>query len=191
MFCFIDKKEIAKLARWSIEFYLERKSIPSVDEAEKLKPVGSIWDQNFPAFVVITSKYKNTYGSIRGSWGSLDKARSLKEMIMSASVNAAFFDHRTPRIRRYEMNEIRLEIIILSGGRVLGEINFEKSYVPGGIYKGRISILLPHEIKELVSIDQIKNLIRLRLGIRSKKESESIQFFMWGYQLIKEKSSVV
>jgi uncharacterized protein len=122
---------LLNLARESIKCRFERTDIKKVIGKESLPP--DIL-KNGACFVTLT---KNN--DLRGCIGSLEAYRPLYEDIVSNAVHSAFNDNRFAPLERSELNDIRIEISILSEKTVIDYENFmdlKKKIIPKkhGVY---------------------------------------------------------
>lgn len=102
-----EKKILLKLARDSIKYYFENKTIMSVDEkkinlTENLKKIRG-------AFVTIKIK-----GNLRGCIGHIEPVQELYKDVIENAVNAAFKDPRFNPLTEEEFKNITIEISALS-----------------------------------------------------------------------------
>lgn len=106
------KKTILKLARNTIESYVkDGVSHKFNTEDEELK-------QQNGAFVTL---HKN--GALRGCIGLIESDSPLYETIMDMSIQAARSDPRFPPVEKEELNEIDIEVSILTKPRKAGSID--------------------------------------------------------------------
>ncbi|MEE9443462.1 MAG: AmmeMemoRadiSam system protein B [candidate division Zixibacteria bacterium] len=97
-----DKKKLLKIARQSIETYLETETIPKFDVPESLKRLGA-------AFVTLEKDHR-----LRGCIGQTIAITPLYETVSHCAIQAAVSDPRFPPVKRVEMNQIHLEISVLT-----------------------------------------------------------------------------
>jgi len=102
-----EKKSLLKLARESIKYYFENKSLLSVDEnkislTENLKRIQG-------AFVTIKIN-----GNLRGCIGHIEPVQELYKDVIENAVNAAFKDPRFSPLTEEEFKKITIEISALS-----------------------------------------------------------------------------
>lgn len=98
-----EKKELLKLARSSIEYYLNNgREMDYKPKSEKLKEKGA-------AFVTLK---KN--GDLRGCIGHIIAFEPLYKSVLSNAVNAAVNDPRFPPLQKSELGEIEIEISVLT-----------------------------------------------------------------------------
>jgi len=97
-------KDLLKLARQAIKSYLleERKVEVNEDIRKKYSEKGA-------SFVTLTE-----HGNLRGCVGSLDARQELWRDVMNNALNAAFRDSRFPPLTKDELDDIKIEISILS-----------------------------------------------------------------------------
>jgi|WetSurMetagenome_2_1015567.scaffolds.fasta_scaffold316494_2 AmmeMemoRadiSam system protein A len=96
-------KQLLNLARKTIKSSFEHK------EPEMSKEIKEKFSKKQACFITIT---KN--GQLRGCIGSLQPTRELYKDVVENSVSAAFHDPRFPPLEKEELNQIRIELSILS-----------------------------------------------------------------------------
>ncbi len=97
-----DKSYLLRLARGTIEAnFIERAELPSHDSAVLDMPCG--------AFVTLSK-----HGKLRGCIGYIEAIKPLRETISEMAESAAFKDWRFPPVRESELDEIEIEISVLS-----------------------------------------------------------------------------
>lgn len=121
-----SQKELLKIARGSIEHYLENRD---------LKPI-KYNDQELttPAAVFVTLT-KN--GMLRGCIGTTVPQAPLCDAVNEMAVSAAFQDYRFPKVSQNELKDIHIEISILSPMRRVTNPDEIKPHVHGVVVKGR------------------------------------------------------
>lgn len=97
-----EEKELLKIARQAIEFYLKYKEIPKFETSEKLKEKRAV-------FVTL---YKNE--ELRGCIGCLEAQEPLAEAVAKMAVAAAVKDNRFLSLTLEELPKIKIEISVLS-----------------------------------------------------------------------------
>jgi len=97
-----EKKQLLKIARDSIEFYLKTGKIPEFKVSEKLKEKRAIF---------VTLRRNN---ELRGCIGYLEAQKSLVEAVVKMAIAAATKDNRFLPVTLEELPEIKIEISVLS-----------------------------------------------------------------------------
>ena len=135
-----DKKELLKIARNSIKSYLKNGSLPEIN----------ITNQKIaePKGVFVTLKKQ---GNLRGCIGTFDYQTPLAINVAKMAIETAFFDSRFPPLTENELDEIQIEISVLSPLRKIkdpfSEIQLGKHGVV--IKKGNLSgVFLPQVATE-------------------------------------------
>lgn len=133
-----EKKILLKTARLSIQerFYK--------NEVEYPQPTG-ILKQNCGAFVTL-----NKHGNLRGCIGYIVAAKPLFETVKEVAKSSAFADRRFPAVVENEIDELEIEISVLSPFKEIDDINEIKVGVHGimirrGVQSG---LLLPQVAME-------------------------------------------
>jgi AmmeMemoRadiSam system protein A len=100
-----DRRYLLNLAREAIARHLHGEGPPSVDAAtlpESLTHDGA-------SFVTLTRR-----GNLRGCIGSLEPRRPLAEDVRENAISAAFHDPRFPPVDPKELDELQVEVSVLS-----------------------------------------------------------------------------
>lgn len=100
-------------ARQSIEYFLETKNflpienvkVPTEIETEVARPSGAV-----VVLEILRSGRKKA--QIRGQNGMFEAVESLGKLVSQLAVNAAFFDTHTPRLKAYELNDLKIHVYI-------------------------------------------------------------------------------
>ncbi len=134
-----------KLARAAIETYLA--------EGVKIKPwedLPPVFDEKRGVFVTL-----NKHSVLRGCIGYSYPVFKLKEAIIDAAISAAVNDPRFPPVRREELDDITIELTVLTTPQVLKvkpkdlpkhiEVGKHGLIVKRGVYQG---LLLPQVATE-------------------------------------------
>lgn len=105
-----DKKFLLKLARESIESYVNNRPLPNFDK----KALSQVLQEDGASFVTLTYK-----GYLRGCVGALDPYQCLTEDVREHAIAAAFEDYRFPPVRAAEVGDIKIEISYLTRPEVI------------------------------------------------------------------------
>ncbi|MCC7303960.1 AMMECR1 domain-containing protein [bacterium] len=192
----ISKKSarfLLDLARRSIEYFLETKNFLAYEKLKIPEKITEEVNQLSGAFIVLEmtkNEYRKAY--VRGENGVFEKIEALGKLITQISVNAAFFDPATPRLKAYELNELIVHLYIPSERKKLhGEyasILAQLDGVSGGIIvesRGRLACSLPALVGEEEEVEHRVRTLRLKLGIK-KKAAESAEYYSFSGQHFKE-----
>lgn len=182
-----EKKLLLHVSRESIEYFIDTKRYMPQVLVKVPDKVKQKLDQNLPVFILLKAK-RNGNKYIRGEAGVFDPDISLLELVVQLSVHAAFYDPRTPRLKPFELNEIRISLLIPSD---LKNINAESMYKKSSNigfkadFRGRSTYLLPTMHEEFDTFDQLKNHMMLSLGAKMEYINE-VEFSEFGLQEISE-----
>ncbi len=116
----LDKQQgqlLISLARHTIEEYFNKPSAHPIPPDELQN---SIYDQRQPVFITL-----NKAGQLRGCIGSLSDEDTIIKGVQKNSINAAFHDSRFPPVDREELDELEIEISLLSMPQQLAYQNSE------------------------------------------------------------------
>jgi MEMO1 family protein len=108
-----EEKELLKLARSSIEHYLENQSVLPVTLSKR-----PVFNLPFGVFVTIQ---KN--GDLRGCIGNMEPINSLQNLVVHMALSSAFEDPRFPSINKEELREVKIEISVLSPLRQIKSVD--------------------------------------------------------------------
>lgn len=107
------RKWLLLLARQSIEYFLEAKNFLPIEnvkvsteiEVEVTRPSGAV-----VVLEILRSGRKKA--QVRGLSGIFEAVESLGKLVLQLAVNAAFFDTHTPRLKAYELNDLRIHLYV-------------------------------------------------------------------------------
>lgn len=100
-----DQQFLLKLARTTLEQYLQEGTFPEVDEPQ----IPDVLKEKRACFVTL-----NKNGMLRGCIGSLTPESPLYQGVMQNAVYAALQDPRFPPVQYQELSEITIEISVLT-----------------------------------------------------------------------------
>ncbi len=136
-----DKKELLKIARKSIEQYIKKNKIPQIDTKTFSKDLFT----KCGAFVTLTEN-----GKLRGCIGRFIADEPVYKVVQQMAIAAATQDSRFPKVTASEIDNIKIEISILSPLKKIQSVD-EIQLGKNGIYikKGWASgTFLPQVAKE-------------------------------------------
>lgn len=135
-----DREKLLKLARTSIEFYLENRTMPSANAVWSELTPGM--KQTLGAFVTLK---KN--GELRGCIGEIIPRREVYKAVIEQAINAAVNDSRFPPVTRKELDELEVEISALLPPQPVDSYN--------DIEIGRHGIVLKKGFRQAVFLPQV------------------------------------
>jgi len=100
-----EKEKLLQIARFTIEEYLSKSQIPKLDKSDLLP----IMEMECGSFVTL---HKN--GSLRGCIGRFTSSEALYKSVQKMAVSAATQDNRFSVVKKDELNEIDIEISVLT-----------------------------------------------------------------------------
>lgn len=129
-----DKRQLLSIARKSIESRLTGKALPDLSSGSK------IFHEERGAFVTLRK-----HGELRGCIGSFESRGALYKTVEEMAQSAAFHDPRFPAMSAGELNDVSIEISVLTPLRKIKsideiEVGKHGIYIIRGIYRG---VLLP------------------------------------------------
>jgi hypothetical protein len=100
-----DKKELLAIARKTVNMYVRERKIPEIDSNKLLKSLR----RHAGAFVTLHKS-----GDLRGCIGRFDATEPLFAVVQKMAVAASTEDYRFPPVTSKEINDIEIEISVLS-----------------------------------------------------------------------------
>ena len=119
-----DKKDLLILARQTVEQHVKQKTVPAVQPSAFSKTVAT----NCGAFVTLR---KN--GDLRGCIGRFDASEPLYSVVQKMAVASSTEDYRFPPVSPQEVNQLEIEISVLTPMRRIMSID-EFQLKKHGIY---------------------------------------------------------
>ena len=170
-----EKKTLLKMARKTVEFYLDQKKKPSIEElgfvlTDSLKKERGV-------FVTL-----HQHGNLRGCIGEIFPRRSLYLAVIEQAIHSAFQDPRFKKVTQNELSSIEFEISVLTPPE---SVKFYKDIVVGkhGIVleKGwNSAVFLPQVAPEQGwDLETTLKYLSMKAGLSSDdwKEGASFQVF--------------
>ncbi|MCX7886552.1 MAG: AmmeMemoRadiSam system protein B [Verrucomicrobiae bacterium] len=105
-----ERKQLLQLARQTLEEVVRTGKLPKVDETK----LPGKFLENSGCFVTLTK-----HGQLRGCVGHILPQEPLYKAVMDNARNAALNDHRFPPVQSAELNDIHIEISVLTVPRQL------------------------------------------------------------------------
>lgn len=181
---------LLKVSRQSIEYFLETKNFLPYESLQIPIEVNEEAEKVSGAFVLLELQQNELHGAyIRGENGVFEQVEGLGKLVTQVSVNAAFFDPQYPRLKNYELNEIRIHILIPSEKQQLhgtyDEVSQKMNENTGFLLesRGRVAYDLPNILTaQSETIEQRLRRLRLRLGGKWKNVSKDVSFYTFSVQ---------
>jgi len=171
---------LLKIARKTIKALLKGEKIPKIEEKE-----GGLL-QKRGAFVSLHRK-----GELRGCIGSFETEKPLYEIVQNMAEQAAFHDPRFSPLTEKELDEVEIEISVLSPLKEiknLEEIEIGKHglYVKKGLHRG---VLLPQVATEYGWDREtfLKNTYR-KAGLPPHTSPKDVQIYIFSAQIFSEEN---
>jgi AmmeMemoRadiSam system protein A len=101
-----EKKEILKLAKLAIESIFKKELLP---ELSKQKKIVRSFELRNGVFVTLTKR-----GALRGCIGYILPVREFEDLVADAAISAAMRDPRFDPLTEDELDEIEIEVSVLS-----------------------------------------------------------------------------
>jgi AmmeMemoRadiSam system protein B/AmmeMemoRadiSam system protein A len=131
-----EKKELLRLAYSTVNLYIKENKLP------EYKPNSSTISQNCGAFVTLTK-----HGQLRGCIGFIEPVLPLHQAVMQASVYAACRDSRFPPVTRDELDDLKVEISVLTPLRKIDN--------PKGVTVGKHGLVIVKDGKKGLLLPQV------------------------------------
>lgn len=171
------QKFLLELSRHAIEYFFETKEILSLDKVKIASDIREELTEKMSAFVILMHKDHAKKTSIRGINGLFEAVDSIGKLIIQLSVNAAFFDPNVPRLKPYELNEVRVHLVFPKLiNKMVAEESEIASYVQSqncGVIldnRGRRAYVLPSQRKEIEDYATLIRTLKLQIGIKKNSK---------------------
>ncbi|MCP4433826.1 MAG: AmmeMemoRadiSam system protein A [Gammaproteobacteria bacterium] len=169
-----QRRQLLHNARRSIELGLDT-GAPLQLDIDELEPV-----LREPAAVFVTLTQA---GDLRGCIGSLQAQDALAQAVANAAFNAALRDRRFARVGSTELDNIRIEISVLSklqGWQLDSRESLLRELRPGidGLLiedRGQRATFLPQVWEKIPSAERFVGQLMLKAGLPARHWSSSIQ----------------
>lgn len=177
-----DEKFLLSLARKSIEHFLKYREVLNVAE-EELKEYSPAIKEKSACFVTLTIN-----DELRGCIGCFETDKSLYQTVIEMAISAAFFDYRFLPLSEKDLEEVKIEISILTPPRELKYDNPEdllkklKPLKHGVIIKkdGYQATYLPQVWEQIPGKKEFLNSLCLKAGLPFdcwKKEKLEVKIY--------------
>jgi len=135
-----DQQKLLDIARESISCYLDREKLPEIDKSG----LSQVLNDQMGAFVTLNLK-----GNLRGCIGRFMPSDPLYETVRNMSLEAAFNDSRFQPLSKNELDEISIEISVLSPLKRIEDID--------EIVLGRHGVYIKKGIRSGTFLPQVAN----------------------------------
>jgi AmmeMemoRadiSam system protein B/AmmeMemoRadiSam system protein A len=174
------QKRLLRMAREAIEYYLE------TGERKKYQPTYEVMNEKRGVFVTITKA-----GRLRGCIGYHENDRPLYELVPDRALAAAFGDPRFPKLNKYELDDITINIsVYLTNVYKINDISEFEMGVHGIImYKnGRGATYLPEVPIEAgwTSVEEEMRSLCNKAGLPQDAWRQGAEFYVYETQVFDE-----
>jgi uncharacterized protein (TIGR00296 family) len=135
-----DGKKAVKLARKAIETYLEKRVVIN-------DRLSGVFEQKRGVFTTLTK-----HGELRGCIGFPYPIKRLDEAIIESAISAATNDPRFPPVKLEEMDEIIVEVTVLTPPE---KLNVKPTELPKHIEIGRHGLMVKYGIYSGLLLPQV------------------------------------
>ncbi|HOK08716.1 MAG TPA: AmmeMemoRadiSam system protein B [Candidatus Hydrogenedens sp.] len=111
-----EKKDLLKLARWTLEYVLEHNKLPSDNEI----PIKITETMKTPRAAFVTLKIKD---DLRGCIGEIFATKPMYKSVLQNAYNAGFKDPRFYPITKDELPKIKIDISLLTHPKKINHYN--------------------------------------------------------------------
>jgi AmmeMemoRadiSam system protein A len=135
---------LLQIARSAIEAKLKNQTMSRIELSslpEELRADGA-------CFVTLTQK-----GLLRGCIGSLEARRPLALDVQEHAIDAAFHDFRFPPLSEGELEDLRIEVSVLSKPEAL--VYAKPEDLPGKLTPGKDGVILSHGLRRATFLPQV------------------------------------
>jgi len=178
-----DKKELLKLARKTLVYYLENRKTPKPSDLG-IQP-SSVMTAQGAAFVTLEEN-----SQLRGCIGDIIPHRPLYESVMDNAINAGVNDYRFDPVTRPECDKLSFEISVLTEPKPVPSIKDIRIGIDGVILKkqGRSAVFLPQVAPEQGwNIEQMLTHLSLKAGLPADAWKEGASFLTFQAVVFNEK----
>lgn len=135
-----QKKKLLVLARRTIEEYLKKRTLPKVDYNHEF--ADDVFKQKCGAFVTL-----HKYGALRGCIGYVKGIKTIPEAVVDMAKASAFEDPRFEPLRKDELDDIDIEISVLTPVEPVNDI--------GEIVIGRDGLIISNGFRAGLLLPQV------------------------------------
>jgi len=183
-----DKKYLLRLAKRTIDKYLQSKNIIQLEDSELTK---TLLDKR-ATFVTLEKNH-----NLRGCIGELEPQKPLYQSVIDNSLASAFLDPRFPPLDKTELKDIIIEISVLSSLKKVpifknskDLLNYLSQKRPGLFIKknGFQATFLPQVWEELPEAKNFMTQLCLKAGM-NPDEWQNLEMEIYEYQVEKFKDT--
>ncbi len=183
-----DKKELLKLARRSLVYYLEKGRVPQPSELDVT--ISDRVKSPRAAFVTLTSvpkRYKVRLGApetprLRGCIGDIFPRQPLYKSVITNAINAGVNDRRFPPVTKAECNDIAIEISALTAPEPVASPDDIRIGIDGVVLNkdGRSAVYLPQVAPgQGWDVNQMLTQLSLKAGLPADAWKEGASFLVF------------
>ena len=170
-----DHKKLLLLARRTIEFYLQKGSVPTPEELDI--PISEAMKVRRAAFVTL-----NKNSDLRGCIGEIFPSQSLYKSVIANAINAAVNDWRFTPVTKNELSSIKIEISALTVPQSIESYNQIRIGTDGVVLSkgGQMALFLPQVATEQRwTLEEMLTHLSLKAGLPENawKSGASFQVF--------------
>jgi AmmeMemoRadiSam system protein A len=178
-----EKKELLKLARKSLIYYLEKGKAPVASDLDVT--MGPTMKKNGAAFVTLE---KNS--ELRGCIGDIIAQGPLYESVIRNAINAGVNDWRFMPVTRAECDHIEFEISALTEPKPISSYKQIRIGIDGVILRkrGSSAVFLPQVAPEQGwGVEEMLTHLSLKAGLSADAWKEGAEFFVFQADVFGEK----
>ena len=179
----VEKKELLKLARKSLVYYLEKEKAPSASDLDV--SITAAMKKNGAAFVTLEK-----HSELRGCIGDILARGPLYESVIRNAINAGVNDWRFMPVTKTECNELEFEISALTEPKPISSYKQIRIGIDGVILKkhGSSAVFLPQVAPEQGwDVEEMLTHLSLKAGLPADAWREGAEFLVFQADVFGEK----
>lgn len=188
------QKMLLLLTRQALEHFIDTKDFLPYENLTMPNEIRAELELPTSAFVVLEmmpNQHRKAY--IRGVNGVFERNQPIGKLITQIAVNAGFFDPHAPRIKPYELNEMKIHVLLPENRRLLvgdyAEIVSLYDESKEGVVlesRGRLAYALPHMWTDIPDAEKMLRMLRLQLGLKKNVNNDHIDYYSFAIETISE-----
>jgi AmmeMemoRadiSam system protein A len=170
-----DRERLIGLAREAIGYVLEHRQVPATSELGFA--INDTLKRPRGAFVTLKKG-----GNLRGCIGDIFPCRPLYKSVFSNALNAAFADRRFPSLGKDELNDITVEISVLTRPQPVSSYHDIRIGIDGVVLSknGRSAVFLPQVASEQGwNLDRTLTQLALKAGLEADDWRHGARFLVF------------
>jgi hypothetical protein len=170
-----EKKELLKLARSALVYYLEKGKTPVASDLDV--SIGPAMKKNGAAFVTLKE-----HSELRGCIGDIIAQGPLYESVIRNAINAGVNDWRFMQVTKAECDDIEFEISALTEPKLISSYKQIRIGIDGVILRkrGASAVFLPQVAPEQGwNVEEMLTHLSLKAGLPADAWKDGAEFFVF------------